>query len=279
MIPQSAKAYPFHVLTKIDNPTIYPYILSNDGDVEVINVGPCHGRSYVVAQRGQREYVVTKGNGLSYSTATFLNTGEMGEGTWGLLLRQDAIRDFNLGNETASLGVKTNRMEAVVELDYALTLPQGTTLNPVLLQYAVECPYRIEDAPFMSDDMIRKEVALWEQHNSHKFDERYLVAANVLINNLRVLHDNRILHNALTVGNFTWALELLDFELASSPSHPYTNEDYNRHVPDLFDRELLDVYRIIIYVAGCLKEKYSDKKIESLFEEYGFDLHKYQINS
>lgn len=278
MVSVQAMACPFHSIMKNGEPLLYPYILSKSGDVTIHNISPCHGRSFIVGQRGQREFVVTKGNGLNYSSSTFLNTREMGDDTWGLLLRKDAERDFLLGNEISSLGIKTNKMEAVIELEADIELPTNKIVHPVLLQYTVECPYRIEDCAFMPQRTLWEEVMRWERLNERGYEMAYLIAADVLIHNLRILHDNNILHNAIHIGNYTWALELLDFELACSPKHPYENEDYQRHAVDLFEREIIHTYVVINYIAGCLQEVVDFKVLDKLFNRYGFDLNAYSVN-
>ena len=105
-----------------------------------------------------------------------------------------------------------------------------------------------------------------------EINKYHLIAANVLIKNLKILHTNNILHNAINFQNYTWALELLDFELACSPSYPYTKEDDQRHVKDFFNREILYTYEIIKYIACFLSEPIDYKLIDSLFKMYGFDL-------
>lgn len=260
-----------------DTYSVYPYLRSFDGDKEMYCLSPIHGRSYVVDRLDNGRYVVSKGNGLSYTQYALLNTREFGDDTWGLLLRKDAERDFLLGREIKALGIKTNHMEYVLQLDKEITLPSGHTLKPVLLQYDVECPWRISDAPFMIQKQIWKEVYKWERLNDKGYEEDYLIAANVLLRNLRILHDNDILHNAIHEQNYTWALELLDFELACSPALPYDKEDDRRHVKNLFSREITQTYNVINYIAGVLNEKVDFKKLDCLFSEYGFDLKQYAI--
>lgn len=241
-------------------------------------ISPLHGRSYVLGKTRSGRYIVSKGNGLNYSQWRFLNTGEFGNDTWGLLLLQDANRDLSIGKEVESLGVKTNHMRRIIICSEEITIAQtGAMLHPVLLEYDVECPYRIEDAAFMTRDQILSEVSKWESMNTKKRTSYSLIAADVLIRNLRILHDNGILHNALTTHNYTWALELLDFEIAHSPNYPYTNEDNKRHVKDFFAREVLDVYKIIIYIAGVLHEKIDCMFLDSMFADYGFDLSQYTV--
>jgi len=241
-------------------------------------ISPLHGRSLIVGKTESGRYIVSKGNGLTYTKWKFLNTGEIGNDTLGLLLKQDAIRDFTIGKEVESLGIKTNHMHRVIELNEVITIPQtGDTLNLVLLQYDVECPYRIEDAPFMEREQIMEEVVKWETMNKKGRKQSHLIAADVLINNLRILHDHGILHNALTTHNHTWALELLDFEIAHSPNYPYSSEDNQRHVKDLFAREILDVYKVIIYIAGVLREEVDYILIDSIFADYGFDIEKFKV--
>lgn len=247
----------------------FPYIRCDGGNQKLFSVSPLHGRSFVVGRTDNDRYIVTKGNGLCYSAYSFVNTGEMADGIWGLLLRQDAERDFDLGQEVAGLGIKTNHMNAVLELDCELLLPNGHHLKPYLLQYDVECPYRISDAMFMDREYMLSEVDKWEKYNSAGFDRAHLIAADVLIRNLRIMHDNGILHNAISEQNYTWALELVDFELACSPSHPYTSEDNARHIKDLFPREIMHTYVIINYIAAVMLEQPDYRRIDGLFNQYG----------
>lgn len=259
---------------------IYPLVISNNGDILVKCVSPLHGRSFVVGQSSGR-YIISKGNGLSYSQYPFLCTQELlatGDDTWGLLLEQDARRDFLVGQEIEGLGIKTNKMEYVLRLDTLVTLPNGHKLTPILLQYSVENPYRICDAPFMEQSQIMSAVEKWEQLNTKGFPQRHLIAADVLIGNLRTMHDNGILHNAIHEQNYTWALELLDFELARTPNHPYAKEDYERHVPSLYSREVMHTYVIINYIAWVLKEDISYSVIDGIFADYGYDLSQYGVS-
>ena len=257
---------------------IYPYIRNEKGDNEMFCPTPLHGRSFIVGKTENGRYIVSKGNGLSYTQSPFLHTGEFFDGTWGLLLRQDAERDFLLGQEIEALGIKTNHMQYVIEVDLEINLSNGHKLKPTLLQYDVECPYRICDAPFMDREIIETEVKKWESINERGYEKYHLIAANILIRNLRILHDNNILHNAIHEQNYTWALELLDFELACSPKHPYAQEDYQRHVKDLLPREIIQTYIIINYIAGVLKEEIDFDEIDSLFAEYDFDFKQFNIN-
>lgn len=257
----------------------YPYFRSDGGDKIITCISPHHGRSFVIKKNGNGQYIVSKGNGLSYTQYNFLHTGEFGSNTWGVLSKKDAIRDFTLGQEVASLGIKTNKMEYVLELQKTVILEDGHTIRPVLLQYSVECPYRICDAPFMTFQMIKEEIDKWSRFNCKKYDEPYMIAADVLIGYLRKLHDNNILHNAIHVQNFTWALELLDFELACSPKHPYDKETDNMYAKDLFQREILYTYEVINYIAWCLNSNVEYKAVDAIFKDYGFDLNKLSLKS
>ncbi len=257
---------------------VFPYLRHEDGDKDIYCLSPYHGRSFIVGRLDNGRYVVSKGNGLSYTRHCFLHTKEPYDDTWGLLLRQDAERDFAIGQEIEALGIKTNHMEYVLELDFEICLPSGRIVKPVLLQYDVECPYRISDAPFMTKDQIQTEVQKWREMNERGYNTAHMIAANVLIKNLRIMHDHQVLHNAIHEQNYTWALELLDFEIACTPSHPYTSEDDMRHVKDLYSREIIHTYVIINYIAGALHEEIDYAIVDALFEEYGFDLHQYDVS-
>lgn len=256
----------------------FPYLRSSDGDKEMYCISPIHGRSFVVGRHDDGRYIVSKGNGLAYTQHTFLYTPEMPTDVWGLLLKKDALRDFYCGQDVQALGIKTNKMECVLELDVPIHIEQtNADIKPCLLQYSVECPYRIADAGFMDRSQIMQEVEKWQMFNTKGHRQNHLIAADVLINNLRIMHNNGVLHNALTYENLTWALELLDFELTHTPQHPYGNEDYVRHVPTLFDREVIDIYKLINYIAGVLRENVDFSTIDTMFKEYGFDLNKYIV--
>lgn len=141
------------------------------------------------------------------------------------------------------------------------------------MQYSVECPFRICDAPFYEySDSIKCEVNKWEKYNEKGFDKFYLIAADVLVKNLAILHANNILHNAINIQNYTWALELLDFELACTPSYPYEKEDDIRHMKDYFSREIIYTYEIINYIAYYLREPIAYDEIDNIFKSYEFDL-------
>lgn len=272
-----ASSYPYSILSQTENAdNVYPYLRSLNGDKEMWCISPHHGRSYIVGRGKDGKYIVSKGNGLSYSQYNFLNSGELEDDTFGLLLKQDAIRDFNIGLEVEQLGIKTNHMEYIIQLEHEIVLSNGYILKPILLQYSVECPYRICDVSFYEySNAIQNEVRKWEKYNVWNVDKKYLIAANVLLNNLKVLHTNGILHNAIHVQNYTWALELLDFELACSPKYPYDSEDDKRHAKELFQREIIYTYDIVNYIAHCLGEKIDYGKVDNLFYYYGFDLSKF----
>lgn len=273
-----------HIRILEQNPAcneIFPFVRHVNGEgMMAYPISPIHCRSFVVGKHKDGRFVISKGNGLTYSQYPFLYTPEIPTNVWGMLLKEDALRDYYSGQDVQRLGIKTNQMECVIEIDYPIRIPQTSTdLYPVLLQYSVECPYRIADAGFMSKKQIWSEVSKWDRINTKHYQEEYLIAADVLINNLRIMHDNGVLHNALTYENLTWALELLDFELCHTPEHPYTKEDYLRHVPDLFDREIIDIYKLINYIAGVLHQNVDYVKVDNMFLHYGFDLSKYQLKT
>lgn len=256
----------------------HPFLINNRGKSSIVSVSPLHGRSFVVGQHDNGRYIVTKGNGLYYSQYPFLFTPETPTDVWGLLLLKDALRDYYCCQDVQALGIKTNQMECVLELDYPIYIPQNkATIKPAILQYNVECPYRICDAPFMEKSQIEAEVNKWQQYNHKGYSQNHMIAAEVLISNLRTMHDHEVLHNAIHEQNYTWALELLDFELCRTPQHPYEKADYERHAPSLYSREVIQTYVIINYIAGVLREEVNYADIDALFAEYGYDLNDYSI--
>ena len=254
----------------------FPLLRNENGEEAIYSLSPLHGRSFFVGRHhDDGRYIVTKGNGLCYSQYPFLYTPEMPTDVWGLLLMEDALRDYHCCQDIQALGIKTNQMECVMELDYPIYIQQtDTTIKPAILQYNVECPYRISDAPFMKRTQIEAEVAKWKQYNRKGYSQSHEIAADILISNLRTMHDHEVLHNAIHEQNYTWALELLDFELARTPQRPYEKADYERHVLSLYDREVVQTYVIINYIAGVLREQIDFAFIDHLFAEYEFDIAK-----
>lgn len=275
----SSNNFPYSILVQQGDSTPYPLLRNENGTEKIYSPSPLHGRSFVVGQHNDGRFIISKGNGLCYSQHTFLYTPDMPSDVWGLLLKEDALRDYYCCQDVRSLGIKTNQMECVLELDYPIHIDKtGVDLKPCLLQYSVESPYRICDAPFMEKEQIEKEVSKWQRFNSSSWQQNHIIAAEVLIKNLRIMHDHEVLHNAIHEQNYTWALELLDFELCRTPQHPYDKADYERHVCSLYDREVIQTYVIINYIASVLKEEINFKLIDDIFDKYHFSLKKFNIS-
>ncbi len=268
-----AKEYPYKIIRQNPNSSSVPFPILREpnGYITMSCVSPYHGRSFVVGKTDDGRYIVSKGNGLSYSQSSYLHSAEFGDYTWGILLANEAIRDYDMGMQISELGIKTNNMEFALELKTKIRLTNGHEITPVLLQYSVECPYRICDIPYMSNNELKEQIEKWGKKNQCG-SSMYLIAADVLISNLNKLHNHNILHNAIHIQNYTWALELLDFELACSPKHPYDNKEDMSRVNDLFNREIIQTYEIINHIAWCLGEDIDYKKIDNLFAHYSFDL-------
>ena len=268
----SAKKVPFTLLKSSETEVApFPYLRDSSGAENMVCISPHHVRSFIVSKEDER-FIVSKGNGLSYTQYTYLYSGEFDENTWGILLEDDAIRDFEIGKEIRDLGIKTNIMQYVIKLEHEIRLIDGHTLFPVLLQYSVECPYRICDFPYMDKNEVYKEVEKWEKYNAKGYRQSSLIAAEVLVNNLRILHSNQILHNAIHPQNYTWALELLDFEISHSPKYPYSQTEYLDVVKKLFPRELIQTYDVINHIAASLGETINHAELEELFWQHGFDI-------
>lgn len=185
-----------------------------------------------------------------------MDTSKIGDTVWGALFKENAIRDYTIGQEIAKLGIKTNLMEYVLEIDTGMRFANvGRNDKPYLLQYSVECPYRICDLPLCLW-IFEKELSKWKKMNGMKRSEYYISAANLLIRNLRIMHDNNIMHNAIHVQNYTWALELVDFESSRTEATPYDNREYEEYYPLLMKSEFIQTYEVINYIAWCLGEKW-----------------------
>ena len=247
----------FNVIAKRDNiEKFYPYM--NDpfyGNLidGVYSISPLHGRSIVVDYDGSY-FTIIKGSGLNYFPYNFLNTGELAESTWGLLLKEDALRDFNSCNYANSFGILTNKMEAVLELDEPIKLTSEKEVIPYLLQYKVKCPYRIADATFMSQKLISEYVKKWPIIDIKGGQMFHIKAAFVMLKNLQSMHANNILHNSISIHNYTFSLELLDFELSRTPVTPYFSNTDEILSKKLYHREFIQTMEIIYFISFLFKE-------------------------
>ena len=113
----SATLQPYTIIKSNDDCQCFPLLRDFGGTEKMFSVSTEHGRSYVVAKMKNGRYIITKGNGLSYTTHPFLNTLEMGSNSWGLLRKEDALRDYTNGIYVESLGIKTNHMQYVLRID------------------------------------------------------------------------------------------------------------------------------------------------------------------
>lgn len=55
----------------------------------------------------------------------------------------------------------------------------------VIIKQNCKCPYRICDFPFMTRQQVNHEIEKWEISNMRNYKKKHLIAADVLINNLK----------------------------------------------------------------------------------------------
>ena len=76
-----AKEVPYTIIKSNDvSVPPFPYLRDSSGNRTMICVSPHHGRSYIVSKKDGR-YIVSKGNGLSYTHRVFVggSSGNMKE--------------------------------------------------------------------------------------------------------------------------------------------------------------------------------------------------------
>lgn len=254
------------------NRQCYPYVKDSLGSIVIKCISPTHGRSFVLKKNHNSDWIVGKGNGLGYSTFKYLINSSIDSDTWGGLSLEHALRDYNISNEIRNLGIKTNKMEYVIELPYEIIF-HGRISKAAILQYSVECPYRISDYGFIPFEFLREKVNEWKPLRKElKNRAKHLIAADCLFHNLSKLHYQGILHNAITPQNYTWSLELLDFEASHTPQIPFGSAEYQSFIPMIMEMEILKTYEIVNMIAWVLKETPEFHEIEKIIELYGFKL-------
>lgn len=256
------------------NAELFPLIVSNRKKHMVgIAPTPMHGRSVVVSHdRQSQRYIAIKGCGLTYSPYTFVSTGEFNDHVWGATKKQAALREYVAGRFISDLGIRTNQMQAVFELEESemITMQGKRRIRPTIVQYSVESPYRIGDIPFLDRKQVMNCIDRWSSYKVDYPTTAHLVAAEILFGAIRQMHSSNVLHNAIDQHNLTLALELLDFEMSSTPNMPYPRKD-QRDVARLMPREVMHAFEIVSFIAFYLREKTNDKKLLQLMEKNGFE--------
>mgnify|MGYP000025780157 CR=1 FL=1 len=245
-----------------------------DTNIKLISPSPIHGRSLIASfNKETNRYTITKGNGLTYFPYGFVDTMELDSNLWGYLNKSSATRDYLGGIFINELGIKTNLMEAVFSLNpqKVNTLKNTQVIEPYILQYSVECPYRIHDLPFITKKTRDFFINQWCDFNEKKHADYHCIAAEVMLRNLKIMHSNNILHNAIHGQNYTLSLELLDFEIARTPKTPYDREEDENNYDTLFNREIIQSLEIVNYIAFFLNEKLNIKSLKEIFLRYGFE--------
>ena len=251
------------------------YIITSElTGIELISASPIHGRSIITYFNNKtNRYTITKGNGLTYFPYGFVNTKELDYNVWGYLNKIDATKDYLSGNYIYDLGIKTNLMEAVFSIlpQKVNTFEKEQVLEPYILQYSVLCPYRIHDLPFISQKTRDYYVNQWQNFTQENYNDFHCIAADIMLGNIKIMHSNNVLHNAIHGQNYTLALELLDFELARTPITPYTSEKDEKLYPILFNREIIQTLQIVNYIAFFLKEKINTKILKNICKKHGYE--------
>lgn len=262
------------ILFSKDGVKYYPKIVTvNTSNEKLFSASPLHGRSIIVDYNPDfKRFIITKGNGLTYFPFGFLSTEEHDSNAWGYLRKKDAVRDFKSGSYINKLGILTNEMEAVYTLNeeqvkYSNCIKSST---PTLLQYSVKCPYRIADIPFLSNALVNSFVKNWADIFNDENDELHCIAANVLLKNIKIMHDNNILHNAIHSQNYSLSLELLDFELSRTPITPYDNDIDEKSFEKLQKREIIQTLEIVNQIAFYFKENINNQILQKIMIKYGF---------
>ncbi len=262
----------------IDNPKsskLYPYIVVNkETKISCFKPSPLHGRSIVTDFTPTLgRFTITKGNGLTYFPFGFVSTKELEDYAWGYLRKDDALRDYNSGEYIRSLGILTNNMEAVFTLKEQIIrlLNCISKIEPTILQYNVICPYRISDIPFLSKEVILSYVNRWADLHENIHSEIHCTSAEVLLRNIRLMHENHVLHNAIHSQNYTLSLELLDFELSRTPITPYDNDIDEKTYKKLQKREVIQSLEIVNQIAFFFKEKINSKALRQIMIKNGFE--------
>jgi hypothetical protein len=164
-------------------------------------------------------------------------------------------------------------MEAIYTLSEEELKYNNKTENiePNILQYSVECPYRIADIPYLSKKTVNLFISKWFQSYNCKYEKLHCIATDVFLRNIRIMHDNGVLHNAIHSQNYSLSLELLDFELTRTPITQYESIQDESIYLKLQKREVIQSLEIVNQLCYFLKEDIDIKTIKTIMIKYGFE--------
>jgi hypothetical protein len=239
---------------------------------------PLHGRSIIAKfEVDSNRYTITKGNGLTYFPYGFIATEELENHASGYLRKEDAIRDYLSGEFVSGLGIITNKMDAVFSIEPQLIRFSNhvSEIEPIILQYNVICPYRISDIPFLSKELVLSFIDNWTNIFEIKHSEIHCNAAEVLLSNIKIMHENEVLHNSIHSQNYSLSLELLDFELSRTPLTPYNDFVDEKTYIKLKKREIIQSLEIVHQIAFYFKETINNKILRQIMIKNSFENYLY----
>jgi hypothetical protein len=85
------------------------------------------------------------------------------------------------------------------------------------------------------------------------------------------MHENNVLHNAISSQNYTLSLELVDFELSRTPSTPYEDPNDEAMFEKLKNREIIHSLEIINQIAFYFNEIIDIKEMNKIMNRNGFN--------
>lgn len=223
---------------------------------------PWHGRSQAFISKENNTYLVVKGIGCPYLSSPYFNSNEMDGHIWGFLDEKTAKYEFE--NMQIANRLLNGRVSAPVALKKIIDIDG---LHPCLIYYNVRNPYRLIDLDFFNSTQkkeIRKNILSLSSNPSEKYV--HIVVVERLCEIIKILYDNNLVHNALSVHNVTCSLELVDFE--SSFIIDFDDEDFELKA-SIIPREMIQLREIAYSVSWWFQEKYNIKKIDKLINNSG----------
>lgn len=232
----------------------------SNSHVKAIIPSPWHGRSVSIC-KSNKKWIVIKGAGCPYMKYPYTITPENKNRYWGLITKDECLREYYFMNKVNSLGVKTSTFLSINKLigDFK------TSIQPYNLIYSLETPLRLIDLDFLNPE--QKKLIKNKLLNKSKYKKLHLHFIDVISEYLLTLYSNGIIHNSLSTHNITLSLELIDFE-ASFERETCEEGEFNKLIP----REIVQLREIGFSIAYWFEEKYNINDVEDIIHSKRFDL-------
>ncbi len=236
-------------------------------DVRAFHISPLHGRA-VALKLPDSEWISVKGGGWNYGGPQVYLSRKDDELALGLYPLSAAKRELAVSREIEKFSDDFPKVLYYRKLSdrdlpekYAglrnARFANGEPIEPCLLYTKLECPCRVADLMYFSDDgkavAVNQCCARWGISPSG-YTDKFI---EVLAARVALLHKNGFINDTLEYSNVTMLAEIVDYEWVTAPGIKLPDGTYGDRIRDeRKEKELLYGAEVCLQLKALLHEKY-----------------------